>query len=73
LFITIEWRRKNNGENLLCLDDFSVVLLTFFSIKMLFSGYHAIRDIAADRWIFVPPLTPLDRVRQLTAALQKER
>jgi hypothetical protein len=57
----------------LCLDDFSVVLLTFFSIKMLFSGYREIRDIAADTWIFVPPLTPLDRVRQLTAALQKER
>ena len=73
LFITTERRRKNNGENLLCFDDFSVILLTFFSIKMLFSGYCAIRDITADRWIFVPPLTPLDRVHQLTAALQKER
>ena len=47
--ITIERRRKKNGENCLCCDDFTVCLLTFFPIKLLFSCYLAIFDIAAHR------------------------
>jgi hypothetical protein len=40
---------------------------------MLFLGHRLIRDIAADRWIFAPPPTPLYCVSQFETALQKER
>jgi hypothetical protein len=55
-FITTEWLRNKNGENLFCLDDFTVHLLTIFSIKLLFLGYSVIRNIVAHRWIFATPL-----------------
>ena len=71
-FRTTEQRRKNNGENTFCFDDFTVCLLTFFPIELLLSCHRAIRDIAAQRRIFAPPLTQMDRVCQLKAALQKE-
>jgi hypothetical protein len=45
----------------------------FFQLKCYFRGLRAIHDIAAHRPIFALPLTPLDRVHQLKAALQKER
>jgi hypothetical protein len=37
-FIKKDWQRKKNGEKQLRFDDFSVLLLTFFSIKLLFWG-----------------------------------
>ena len=37
-FIKAERRRKKNGEKPLRFDDFTVLLLTFFSIKLLFLG-----------------------------------
>jgi hypothetical protein len=37
-FVTKERRRKKNGENPMCFDDFTVCLLTIFSITLLFSG-----------------------------------
>jgi hypothetical protein len=40
---------------------------------LLFQGCRALREIAADRSIFAPPLTPLYRVHQFKTALQKER
>ena len=43
-----------------------------FQLNCYFLGYRAIRYIAAQRQIFAPPPTPLDRVFQLKATLQKE-
>jgi hypothetical protein len=37
-FIKTKRRREKNGENHLCFDDFTVCLLTIFSIKLLFLG-----------------------------------
>ncbi len=51
------WHKKN-GEKWLSVDDFSVLLLTFFSMKLLFQFQHATHDIAAHRPIFAPPLIP---------------
>jgi hypothetical protein len=70
-FITIERPRKNNGENSFCFDDFTVCLLTFFSINLLFLGYRAIRDIAAHRWILATPLQPSALVYYNRAVTQK--
>jgi hypothetical protein len=72
VFITIERRCKKNCENHLCFHAFSVVSLTFFSIKMLFSGYRAIRDITAHRWFFSPPTLPPVRVYYNKALTKKE-
>ena len=69
--ITTERLRENNGENSFCFDDFTVCLLTFFSIKLLFLGYRAIRDIAAHRWILAMPLRPSVLVYYKRAATQK--
>jgi hypothetical protein len=69
--IATELLRKNNGENSFCFDDFTVCLLTFFLIKLLFLGYRAIRDIAAHRWIFAMPLRPSVLVYYIRAATQK--
>jgi hypothetical protein len=70
-FITTEGRCKNNGEKLFCFYDVSVVLLTIFSIKMLFSGYRAIRDIAAHRRILAKPMLPTAPVYSHRATMQK--
>ena len=70
-FITTERQRKKIGENRSRFDDFTVCLLTFFSIKLLFSCYHVISDIAADRWIFAPPPPPPARVYDNRATTQK--
>jgi hypothetical protein len=56
----------------LCFDDFTYFSLTVFSIKLLFSRYHVIHDIAADRWIFAPPPPPPARVYYNRATTQKE-
>ena len=69
---TTEQPRKKNGENTSCYDDFTVCLLTFFSIKLLCSCYLAISDIAAHSWIFAPPPPPSARVYYNRAATQKE-
>jgi hypothetical protein len=71
LFITTERLRKNNGENTFCFDDSTVCLLTFFSIKLLFLGYRAIRNIAAHRWILATPLQPSALVYYNRVATQK--
>jgi hypothetical protein len=62
---------QKNGDNILCFDYVSVVLLNIFSIKMLFSGYRAIRDIAARRCILSTPLLPLTCVPFNRAATPK--
>jgi hypothetical protein len=61
-FIEKDWQRKKNGEKRLHFDDVSVLLLTFFSIKLLFRGEPAICDISAHRLIFSPPPPPPDRI-----------
>ena len=38
LFIKTKWQRKKNGENRSIFDNFRFFSLTFFSIKLLFSG-----------------------------------
>ena len=71
-FRTTEQRRKNNGENTFCFDNFTVCLLTFFPIKLLLSCHRAIRDITAERRIFAPPPPPSTCVVYKIAATQKE-
>jgi hypothetical protein len=62
---------QKNGDNSFSFDDFTVCLLTFFSIKLLFSGYHATRDFSAHRWIVVTPLASPARFYYNRGALQK--
>ena len=70
--ITTERQRKKKGENRSCFDDFTVCLLTVFSIKLLFSCCLAISDIAAHSRIFAPLPPPPARVYYNRAATQKE-
>jgi hypothetical protein len=72
-FIETKHGRKQNGEKAWHIGDFSVVSVTFFQLNCYLRGHRSIRDIAADRWIFALPMTPLDCVGQLKAALLKER
>jgi hypothetical protein len=48
-FITKDQRRQKNGKKRLGFDYFSVLLLTIFSFKLLFSWPTRDRDIAAHR------------------------
>ena len=50
-FIYTEWRRNKNGEKPSCFYDRSVIILTFFSMKFTFWGYHAMHDISSHRRI----------------------
>ena len=54
-FIKTERGGKKNGEKTLRLDNFAVLSLTVFSIKLPFLGWtRAINDIAAHRPMFAP-------------------
>jgi hypothetical protein len=37
-YVKTERQRKKNGEKPLCFYDFTILSLTFFSVKLLFSG-----------------------------------
>jgi hypothetical protein len=71
-FITTKRRRKKNGEKATHIGDFSVVSLTLFQLIFYFQGCRAYRDIAADRWIFIPPPPSPTRVYQIREETQKE-
>jgi hypothetical protein len=53
-FITKDQRHQENGKKRMRVDDVSVILLTIFSIKLLFSWPTRDRDIAAHRPNFAP-------------------
>jgi hypothetical protein len=58
-FIKTERRCKKNGEKRVGVDDFEVLLLTFFPIKLLFSVRS---DISNHRPNYAPPPPPLARM-----------
>jgi len=52
VFINKEQRSKKNGAKQSSLDEFTVLLLTFFSMKLTFWLAMQDHDILSHRWIF---------------------
>jgi hypothetical protein len=73
VFITTEQHRKKKGEKPLHLDDFSVLLLTFFQLNYYSWGEPVVGDISAHRLIFSLLPMPPNRVYYNRVAMQKER